>query len=234
MDDEDEPMPIFRKTRLSTGISDLDIVLEGGYPNPATIMVLGPSGIEKSLFAFHFAAGKKPDETRYFVTADAVPESILEKSAASGIPLSPSIKFIDCYSSTLGKEQPGETKHALVPGPGALNDLSLALNDAMRQSQGKRMRVVFYSLSTFMLYNPKDSILKFLQVVGGRLKKAGATVFMVVEEGVHDPQLLGAIEHTMDEVYAIRSKPGGGLELIVPGVSLPLPFKVGTEGISIL
>jgi len=58
---------------------------------------------------------------------------------------------------------------------------------------------------------------------------------MVVEEGVHPADLLGLVQHTMDEVYTIRHAGGSGLaELELPGVGVPLPFKVGPEGIVIL
>lgn len=223
-----------KKNSLKTGIEDLDVVLEGGYPSPSNVMILGPAGLEKMLFAYHFIAAKEQDETAYFITADTTPESIQQKAGSVGVPIPSTVKFIDCYSSTLGKDKPVSSKHMFVPGPGALNDLSLALNEVMRQSQGKKTRIVFYSLSTFMLYNPKDSILKFLQVVGGRLKKAGATSLFVVEEGVHDSSLLGTVEHTMDEIYTLQSKAGGTLELKLPGLSVSLPLKVGPEGIVIL
>lgn len=230
---ETESVAITKRSKLATGIEDLDAVLEGGYANPANVMLLGPSGMEKAAFAFHFLAGKKTNETAYCVTADATPEGILQKAVSMGIGLPPTVKFIDCYSSTLGKQASAESKHVFVPGPGALNDLSLAFNEAMKESDGKRMRIVFYSLSTFMLYNPKDSILKFLQVVGGRLRKANATTLMLVEEGVHDKQLLSMVEHTMDETYTLQDV-GGSIRLEIPGIPIKLPLKLGAAGITIL
>ena len=77
-----EEMPILKKNRLSSGIPDLDIILEGGYLNPGNVMVLGPSGNEKAALAYHFAAAADPKEIVYIITADASPESIKEKAGA--------------------------------------------------------------------------------------------------------------------------------------------------------
>ncbi len=225
---------LFKKNCLTTGIADLDIIMEGGYANPSSIALVGPAGLEKALLAFHFLAARQAGDTSYLITADSTPDDIMQKSSSAGVELPANTRFIDCYSSTLGKQEEEETKNLFVPGPSALNDLSLAINEAMKESDGKKMRVVFYSFSTFMLYNPKDSILKFLQVVGGRLKKAGATTIFIIEEGVHDSQLLNMVEHNMDAVYHISDKSKGLLELRLPGIQLPLPIKTGSSGITIL
>ena len=52
-------MPILKKNRLSTGIADLDLVLEGGFRNPGNLLLVGPSGMEKAAFAYHFASAGK-------------------------------------------------------------------------------------------------------------------------------------------------------------------------------
>jgi KaiC/GvpD/RAD55 family RecA-like ATPase len=143
------------------------------------------------------------------------------------------VHFIDCYTSTLGRETPQSSeKVTVVPGPSALNDISLALNEAMRLAQGKRMRLVFDTLSTFVLYNPRDSIKKFLSVIEGRLRSANATVLYLVDEGVHDKQLLSLIEHGMDGIFTITDK-GGRFFLAIPEVDMGLPIRVSPTGVSI-
>lgn len=233
----DEKMPILRKNRLSTGVLDLDIVLEGGYSNPGNIMIIGPSSIEKKMLAYHFAAaadGKK--ENSYIICGDSAPDDVIKKAASNGINLDKeNVYFIDCYSQTLHSQKaPKPTeKISIVPGPSALNDLSLALNDAMKTSEKKRIRIIFDTLSTFALYNPKDSIKKFLDVVCGRLKNANATGIYLIEDGVHDKQLLGRLEHGMDEKYKIADK-GGDYILSLPVNGLDVPFRLGPSGISII
>jgi KaiC/GvpD/RAD55 family RecA-like ATPase len=231
----DEKNPILKKRNMGTGIADLDILLEGGYMNPGLVMIRGPTGMEKMALAFHFAkAGLLKGDKVYYINADFGPEDVLNKASSAGIDLKggKDMKFIDCYSMTIGtpKENPNAV---LIPSLTALNDLSLAINEAIRDSAGKRMRVIFHSLSSFMLYNSQDSLIKFIQVVNGRLKNADATVLMLVEDGMHDKQLLSSIEHFMDERFIIHDK-GGSIELEIPEVPMPVPIRIGPGGITIL
>lgn len=233
----DENLPILRKDKLSTGIPDLDLILEGGYHTPANIMLLGPTGIEKAVFAYHFAAAADPKkENVYFICGDSSPGEIIKKAANFGINMNKAnIFFIDCYSSTLGgREKPQSTeKITVLSSPGALNDLSLALSEAVRNSAGKKIRVVFQTLSTFVLYNPADSIRKFLNVIEGRLKGAGATTLYTVEEGVHDKQVLTLLERGMEHIFVLEEK-GGKFFLEVPRITMSIPVKLGASGILIV
>jgi KaiC/GvpD/RAD55 family RecA-like ATPase len=195
----------------------------------------GPSGIEKSAFAYHFAASASPKENSYIVCGNTSPADIMKKAGTIGINLNKeNIRFIDCYSPTLGKGDLQSTeKVRIVAGPGALNDISLMLNEATTESSGKRIRIVFDTLSTFVIYNPKDSIKKFLSVIEGRLKSAGATSLFLIDEGVHDKQLLSLVEQGMDEKFEITDT-GSKTTITVPEVDLPVPFRVGPTGIVLI
>jgi len=228
-----EEMPILKKSRMGTGIPDLDIILEGGYPNPGNILLLGPGGTEKVAFAYHFAGAGGPNENSYIICGTSSPASIISKAATMGINLS-NAYFIDCYSTTLGSgEVTGTDRIRVVPGPSALNDISLMLNEAIKESTGKKMRVVFDTLSTFVLYNSQDSIRKFLGVIEGRLSSVGATTLYLVDEGVHDKQLLSLLEHGMDGIYTVADR-GGKFVLMVPELDMEIPIRVGPAGISIV
>ena len=228
-----EEMPILKANRLSTGIADFDLILEGGYRNPGNVLLLGPTGMEKTAFAYHFAGAAESGENAYIVCGNTSPSDIISKAAGMGIDLKgENVRFIDCYSATLGKELKENEKVRVVGGPTALNDISLALNEAITESSGKRVRVVFDTLSTFVIYNPKDSIKKFLSVIEGRLKSANATTLHLIDEGVHDRQLLSLLEQGMDERYAITDM-GGKFTLTIPELNIQVPIAVGPAGISI-
>jgi KaiC/GvpD/RAD55 family RecA-like ATPase len=228
----DGKMPILKTNRLATGIPDLDMIMEGGYLNPANIILLGPSGNEKVAFGYHFAGAAGKDEVSFVVCGNSSPSDVMKKASTMGIDLG-HVHFIDCYTSTLGRDTPPSSETVtVVPGPSALNDISLALNEAMRSAQGKRMRVVFDTLSTFVLYNSKDSIKKFLSIIEGRLRSSNATVLYLVDEGVHDKQLLSLIEHGMDSIYTIVDK-GGKFVLILPEVDMGIPIRISPTGVMI-
>ena len=233
----DEDRPIMRKNRVSTGIDDLDVILEGGYHWPANVMLMGPTGIEKSIFAYHFAAAADPkNENVCFICGDSSPEEVKKAAENFGINLEKeNIHFIDCYSATLGgkKEVSSTEKITVLQSPSALNDLSLALNDVIRASAGKKIRVVFHTLSTFVLYNPLESVGKFLNIIGGRLKGASATTLYIVEEGVHDKQILTILQRGMDEVFVLEEK-GGNFFLTVPRITMPLHVKLSASGMTVV
>ncbi|MBU0532567.1 hypothetical protein KKB44_03675 [Candidatus Micrarchaeota archaeon] len=227
----DEKMPILKKNRLSTGILDLDLILEGGYRNPANIILIGPSGMEKAAFSYHFSGCTGP-ETTTIICGNASPEDIINKASTIGIDVS-KVYFIDCYSATLGQKKESTENITVIDGPSALNDISLALNEAIKRSSGKRMRVVFDTLSTFILYNSQDSMRKFLSVIAGRLKSANATTLYLIDEGVHDKQVLSLIETGMDKKYTIEDK-GGKFNLHIPDINIDIPIRLGPAGINVL
>ncbi len=230
-----EKLPILKKNRASTGIADLDIILEGGYQNPGNVMLVGPTGLEKNAFAYHFANAAPKREEVYIICGDSSPAEIIKKADGIGISLEEdNIFFIDCYTNTLGSKTTPEStdKITVLQSPGALNDLSLSLNEAIKKNTGKRMRVIFHTFSNFVLYNPKDSIRRFLSVVEGRLKGGEATVLYLIDEGVHDKQLLGLIEHGMDETYELEEV-NGRYRLNVPRMPMPIPVNLGPAGISV-
>ncbi len=231
----DEHLPIMKKSRASTGIHDLDIILEGGYASPGNIMLLGANGMEKLVFSYHFAHSALAAKNEYvlFITVDATPATITEKAASYDLALTGErITFIDGYSATIGQgtKEDGVT---MISGPQSLEDLSFAISQEISKHAGKKLKVVFYSLSTLLLYNPRDSMLKFLQLVTGRLRNADATALFLVEEGVHDKPLLSMVEHAMDEWYLIVNT-GGNFEFRVKSSGLSLPIKLGSNGITII
>ncbi len=233
----DENQPVLRKDRVPTGIDELDVILEGGYHNPANVMLIGPTGTEKAVFAYHFAAAADPKkEAVYFICGDSSPDEIIKQAENFGINMNrENIFFIDCYSPTLGgREEPESTeKITVLSSPGALNDLSLAISEAIRKNADKRLRVVFQTLSTFVIHNPPNSIRKFLGVIEGRLKGAGATTLYVLEEGVHDKQTVTLIERGMEEIFVLEEK-AGAFALTVPRIPMPIPVKLGASGITIV
>lgn len=230
-----EKLPILKKTRAPTGIADLDIIMEGGYQNPGNIMFVGPTGLEKNAFAYHFASAAPKKEEAYIICGDSSPDEIINKAEGMGINIKgDNIFFVDCYTNTLGgKIKPESTeKITVLQSPGALNDLSLVLNEAIKKNTGKRMRVIFHTFSNFVLYNPKESIRRFLSVIEGRLKGGEATVLYLIDEGVHDKQLLGLIEHGMDEKYELEET-NGRYRLQVPRLAMPIPVNLGPAGITV-
>ena len=214
--------------KLSTGIDDLDLIMEGGYKTPANILIVGPSAPEKVALAYSFTSS----EPSLIICGNSSASDVMKKASDYGINLG-KCYFIDCYSATINKSASSDGKITIVPSPSALNDLSLAINEILKQTDNQKLRVVFDTLSTFVLYNQKDSIRKFLSVVEGRFKNADATVLYLVDEGVHEKQLLSILEHGMDEKILINEKEGKTY-LQLPELQMQIPVKCGRGGFEIL
>ncbi len=200
--------------KLSVGNKKLDIFLEGGLNIKSNNLIIGPTGEEKLLFSLQFIEeGLKRGEPGIIITANQLPidiEKLAEKhkwnfKMRENTNL---LKFIDCYSWTLGKTIGSDRKDIIIQGPNALNDLSIALSKVVSSLSrpNKPMRICFSSLSTFLLYNEKESMYKFMQIIGARLKTMGATAIFLLEDEMHDKKIETTIKLLSDEVIYIKKE----------------------------
>ena len=227
--------PVLRKDRMSTGVPQLDLMLDGGYKNPSTVLMIGPSGPEKNVLAYHFvAAGIAAGDTVLYINTDHTPDEVEKGAGQWGVNIKgDNLLWLDCYSATVsqgaGSMKPGVKT---ISGPSALNELSLAIAEELEALAGKRLRVVFGSFSTFALYNPMESLFKFLSLVEGRLKKAGATTMLLVEEGMHEEKFLMTLKHNIDEEFIIKVS---AEEKFLSGPQFPIdvPIRVGKLGVEV-
>ncbi|MFA5105703.1 MAG: RAD55 family ATPase [Candidatus Micrarchaeia archaeon] len=226
------------KNRAATGIAKLDVLLEGGYPQDSMILVIAPPGIEKLLAAIQFLDSSGESESLIFITTDMSPSAIAAKAAEYGRSKAADrskVRYIDCYSWTIGKEKEDSSNDIPVQGPNSLNDLSIAINTAMSESSPAfKKRAVFHSLSTLLLYNQPEVVFKFVQVTGARLKSQGATVIYLLESEMHDEKAISTLRHLMDEVMEIRRE-DGKLKLYFQAARAQkgIPVKVGANGLEI-
>lgn len=71
--------------RVSSGIESLDSLLGGGYPAGSSTLLVGPSGVGKTVAGLHFAvAGARAGEATAFATFDENPSQIEATAAGFG------------------------------------------------------------------------------------------------------------------------------------------------------
>jgi circadian clock protein KaiC len=73
--------------RSSTGLAQLDDMLDGGVPQSSTTLLLGPSGSGKTTLGLHFLSQCSPEEPGLFFGFYEARAGIRAKSAAFGLPL---------------------------------------------------------------------------------------------------------------------------------------------------
>ena len=79
-------------TRISSGIPGLDEMLSGGYFVGSTTLVVGISGVGKSVMSLHYAAeGARLGERGLMLTLDEPPAQVLRNAASIGIDLQAAI-----------------------------------------------------------------------------------------------------------------------------------------------
>ncbi len=223
--------------KISSGVHELDLILEGGYPNPGVVLLLGQPCDEKLAIGFEFMAAlnkqKNEDEAAIYFTCEMTPDRTKKKADELGISLPFSdIKYIDAYSLSVGLvvHEPNVTA---VDSPGALNDISLALRTILDETKSTRKRVLFHSLSPMSLQVQNESLIKFIHVITGRLKQNKCTLLLMVNEGMHDKAFLSALESMSDMRMKVDSEEGTTY-LHISGVSVPIPIRAKGAGLEIL
>lgn len=195
---------------IKTGITQLDNGMKGGLREKSNVLVIGPPGPEKVSIAQKFIQqGLNDGDGSLYITTDVGPKEIEENNSDLAQHTNKDLLFIDCYSWTLG-EQPADRKDIMVPGPSALNDLSIGIAQAMQKlfKPDRKLRVVVHSLSTLLLYNNPEVVYRFTQITGARLKSSNATTLFIIEEGMHDSKVITTIKHLVDSVIEVKNENG--------------------------
>jgi len=79
--------------RVSTGIHELDALLEGGFRRGKTYLVIGEPGTGKTIFALQFLnQALKDGERALYVAIDEKPADLVEQAASLGWDLTPHIE----------------------------------------------------------------------------------------------------------------------------------------------
>ncbi|HEX7035275.1 MAG TPA: ATPase domain-containing protein, partial [Pseudomonadales bacterium] len=75
------------RRRISTGIEELDRMLQGGIDSAAMGIVAGPSGVGKTSFGLHFVGASRPEEPGLVFGFYEDETDLLEKGTALGLEL---------------------------------------------------------------------------------------------------------------------------------------------------
>ncbi|MDW8048449.1 MAG: KaiC domain-containing protein, partial [Nitrososphaerota archaeon] len=137
--------------RLSTGINELDKMLEGGIPRGFTVAVTGEPGTGKTILCIHFIAqGIKEGDRCIYVTTEESRESIVTQAAQFGFEFGKGIeeKKLVVIDALMGVKDEWSLQSLEI------EELVNKVIDAKKYLGYGRARLVIDSLSAFWLDKP--------------------------------------------------------------------------------
>jgi circadian clock protein KaiC len=178
----------------SSGIPALDKILAGdGYPDRSTALVVGPPGIGKEALGYWFIqSGLTQGDFCLYVTRLSVKE-VLQDEKGFGIDTSQKVPL---WIASDG----GQIKYDVND----LAGLSHNIKEILKQNTNRRVRVVVDVLSSLLMLNPSETIYRFLTQLFADVKQYDAVLLATLEEGMHQPQVLAAMQQLFDGVVEMR------------------------------
>lgn len=177
---------------VSTGVGELDQILGSGYPDRSAILVVGPTGIGKEALGYWFTqVGLAETDSCLYVTRLAVSE-VLEDLRAFHVNGHGQLEWMASEGS------------ATTCNVNDLAGLSFNIKQTLQKFGNKRARIVTDVLSTLLVINPLETVYRFLSQLLAEVKRYEAVLLATLEEGMHQSNVLAAMEQVFDGVMELR------------------------------
>ncbi len=188
----------------STGVPALDKLLGSeGYPERSAVLITGAPGVGKQALGYSFIqSGLQQGNFCLYVTRLST-RDVLRDARAFGVDFGNKVPF---WISADG----GETKYDYRD----LTGLSYNIKEALKKNGDKRIRVFADVFSPLLMLNPPDVIYKFLTQLLADVKQYDAVLLATLEDGMHEPQVMTAMQALFDGVIELRIYHEGGLSYV--------------------
>jgi len=183
-----------RHSLVSSGFPALDkLIRNEGYPDRSAILVIGPPGIGKEALGYRFAfSGLGRGDFCVYATTLTV-RDVLDDIKAFGLDASEKVPL---WFAPEG----GQLKYDIND----LSSISFNLKEILKKNADRRIRLVVDSFSPFLMLNPPETVYKFLAQLILEVKRYDAVLFGTIEEGMHSPQVIAAMQQLFDGVIELR------------------------------
>jgi hypothetical protein len=129
------------------------------------------------------------------------PYNILSKLYAENGVDPKTVSFIDAVTrNSIGSAEniPGVVR--FVNNPANLTDLGIAVTEVLKENAGKKVCILYDSVSTMLIYLSSQNISKFIHFVTNKIRLMDISgVFLAVEKGL-DPMLVSQLTTFVDTV----------------------------------
>ena len=219
------------------------ILVKGEIPS-SSILLIGPSGVGKTIFCKHFLFnGLLAEEACIYVNTTEVPEEIESSMNSFGLNIKPFtekklIRIIDGCSWKSGKKSSSE--YALDAQQDYLTALCIKIKKA--QQNIKCNRFVFDSISEIAASCEPQPLLNFLQRLTTKMRLDGGKAIFTVAAGAHDKHFMNLLRLTFDGILEMRfDETGYEIKRLLRIFSLKgikhktswTPFEITNRGITI-
>jgi circadian clock protein KaiC len=179
--------------RVSTGVSGLDKLMEGGLLKGSTTLLAGSTGTGKTIFCCQYILeGLKHGEKCFYITLEESPEDIINDVARFGWDLK---KYVDNGQLIIKYEDPFE-----------VTNIARGFLDHIKAHGYQRVAIDSTSVLGLYFKSPFE-VRKQLFMVLSALKKTGATV-VVTAEAPEEGRMItrfGVEEYITDGVIVLHS-----------------------------
>jgi TolB-like protein/KaiC/GvpD/RAD55 family RecA-like ATPase/Tfp pilus assembly protein PilF len=178
----------------SSGIPELDHVLGSEYPDKSTILVTGPTGIEKEAIGYKFAfSASIQSDLCLYVTTLSVSE-VSQDFRAFGIDINPA-KLV--WFAREGGDLKFQNDLAKV---------SFEIKEILKKNPGRKIRIVLDVLSALLMLNSPETVYRFLDQLLPEVKQYNTILVATLEGGMHQPQVVASIEQLFDGVLELKPR----------------------------
>ncbi len=236
---------------IETGISGLDLQLNGGIPQGSTILLLGKPGSGTEIFGQQFISSglRNQEKAWYFVTRDP-PSQIQKEMKNFGWETKEYIKkgdfeIVDGYVGRFIGALPPEKLKSLAKKKDLRHgtDVSSKLQDYITNIRSDtQVRGIIDSISDFISQYGIEKVSNLIKLLSSVNRALNAITLVLMTKGMHQKKIENEMKHNSDIVIELSSSKRGNeieRELLIEKVkgrvypSKIIPYSITEKGIEV-
>jgi len=201
---------------IETGCRAIDERV-GGFRRGAIILVLGPPmGGKRSICRNFIATGLRLGEGCIVSCTNTTAEQEHEEfkrilgSDADRFLNEGRLAYIDLFSAAIGLPLEERQHIKRIPSASDLTSYNVALRELLSSMRRKelKVRLLFDSVSTLLLYNPFQMVSRFLHILFGKLRAMNVTSLFLLDEEAHEKSVVATVMGMCNGVLRVKSEDG--------------------------
>jgi KaiC/GvpD/RAD55 family RecA-like ATPase len=197
--------------KTSTGITDLDLFMNGGYPKNTALLLCGPPSDERNLLLNSFVGtGLSKGDPCIYVSSAQPPENIKRQFGA----LEKNLLIIDCYTNRIQEVDTISREGNVITSPIEISVVSVAISRGLDRETETTKRAVVDILPTYLVFQTVEKLYLDLMEIIDDLRKAGyTTMFSLNPYYIKDEGAISTLEELFDGImYVERTADSTGMK----------------------